>query len=132
MDLWDIICEWDSLFFLQVDLCGHATLASAHILFSYNLVDSQVVEFATVSGILTAKRVPLTLELKDESTLLIELNFPVVPTYEINSIDDLSMFSKALNGATIVDVKATKNDILVNLSANDSIFILSGYCNLLN
>lgn len=94
-----------------MDLCGHATLASAHILFSNNLVDSEIVEFVTVSGILTAKRVPLP----SESTLLIELDFPVVPTCEFNAIDDLYVFSKALNGATIVDVKATKNDILVSI-----------------
>lgn len=102
-----------------MDLCGHATLASAHVLFSNGLVDSEMVEFDTRSGILTAKRVPHTSELKDgeeeESTFLIELNFPVVPTFEINSIDDLSVFSKAVNGATIVDVKATEKDILVNI-----------------
>ncbi|ESQ36607.1 hypothetical protein EUTSA_v10008339mg [Eutrema salsugineum] len=110
----------------EVDLCGHATLASAHVIFSNGLVDSQVVEFATRSGILTATRLPLTSELKDdneeEPTFLIELNFPVVPTCEFNStISDLSLFSKALNGATIVDVKATEKDILVVLSSWESV-----------
>ncbi|CAA7056121.1 unnamed protein product [Microthlaspi erraticum] len=109
----------------EVDLCGHATLASAHILFSNGLVDSEIVEFATISGILTAKRVPVTSELKDgegeSTTFLIELNFPVVPTCETNSIDDLSVISKALNGATIVDIKATKRDLLVVLSSWESV-----------
>lgn len=102
---------------MQVDLCGHATLASAHVIFSNSLVDSEVVEFATRSGILTAKRVALTSEVKDgeekESTFLIELDFPVVPTCDINSVDDLSVFSNAVNGATIVDIKATEKDVLV-------------------
>uniref|UniRef100_A0A1J3IQ03 Uncharacterized protein n=1 Tax=Noccaea caerulescens TaxID=107243 RepID=A0A1J3IQ03_NOCCA len=109
----------------EVDLCGHATLASAHILFSNGLVDSEIVEFDTRSGILTAKRVPLTSELNDgeqeSTTFLIELNFPVVPTYEFNSADDLSVLSKALNGATIVDIKATKRDLVVVLSSWESV-----------
>ncbi|CAH8388346.1 unnamed protein product [Eruca vesicaria subsp. sativa] len=111
----------------EVDLCGHATLASAHVIFSNGLVDSEVVEFATRSGILTAKRVPLTSELKDveeeekESTFLIELDFPVVPTCEVNSVTDLSVFSNAVNGASIVDIKATEKDILVVLSSWESV-----------
>lgn len=96
------------MFCVQVDLCGHATLASAHVLFSTGLIDSETVKFDTLSGALTAKH----LKIDDE----IELDFPLVPTFEVNYIDDdLSLFSKALNGATIVDVKATKKDILVNI-----------------
>ncbi|KAJ0245207.1 hypothetical protein HA466_0186780 [Hirschfeldia incana] len=110
----------------EVDLCGHATLASAHVIFSNSLVDSEVVEFATRSGILTAKRVPLTSEIKDggeekESTFFIELDFPVVPTCEVNSATDLSVFSNAVNGATIVDIKATAKDVLVVLSSWESV-----------
>ncbi|KFK42685.1 hypothetical protein AALP_AA1G026500 [Arabis alpina] len=114
----------------EVDLCGHATLASAHVLFSNGLVDSEIVEFETLSGILTAKRVDSKLkdveeeEEEEESTFLIELNFPVVPTSEFKYVDDLYMFSRALNGATIVDVKATKNDILVVLESWESVIEL--------
>ncbi|KAG7591012.1 Phenazine biosynthesis PhzF protein [Arabidopsis thaliana x Arabidopsis arenosa] len=101
----------------EVDLCGHATLASAHVLFSTGLIDSETVEFDTLSGALTAKH----LKIDDE----IELDFPVVPTFEVNYIDDdLSLFSKALNGATIVDVKATKKDILVVLSSWEAVIDL--------
>jgi PhzF family phenazine biosynthesis protein len=40
---------------VEVDLCGHATLASAHVLFSEGLVEpSDTIRFATRSGILTA------------------------------------------------------------------------------
>ncbi|KAG7652900.1 Phenazine biosynthesis PhzF protein [Arabidopsis suecica] len=101
----------------EVDLCGHATLASAHVLFSTGLIDSETVEFDTLSGALTAKH----LKIDDE----IELDFPVVPTFEVNYIDDdLSLFSKALNGAAIVDVKATKKDILVVLSSWEAVIDL--------
>ncbi|CAN8311094.1 unnamed protein product [Cochlearia groenlandica] len=108
----------------EVDLCGHATLASAHVLFSNYLVDSDYVEFSTLSGILKAKRLPLTSppkESESESAFLIELDFPLVPTSEINSCTDLSGISKALNGPDIVDVKATKNDILVVLSSWEAV-----------
>lgn len=99
-------------------LCGHATLASAHCLFSNGLVDSDNIEFVTRSGVLTAKRVP---ELNDDGevkggSFSIELNFPVVPTCDINLSDaSSSMITKALNGATILDTKATatNNNILV-------------------
>ncbi|CAN6843940.1 unnamed protein product [Brassica oleracea var. botrytis] len=91
---------------LEMDLCGHGTLASAYSLFSNGLVDSDKVEFVTQSGILTTKRVPDT-SVKGGS-FLVEMNFPVIPTCELyNSSDIKSMFSKALNGATIVDVRGT-------------------------
>jgi PhzF family phenazine biosynthesis protein len=41
----------------EVDLCGHATLAAAHILWETGRLDSEEwVEFSTLSGILTAKQ----------------------------------------------------------------------------
>ncbi|XP_020878325.1 uncharacterized protein LOC9308876 [Arabidopsis lyrata subsp. lyrata] len=111
----------------EVDLCGHATLASVHCLFSNGLVDSDMVEFVTRSGILSAKRVSDTSELNDGDvkggSFLIELNFPVVTTCDINLSDvSSSMITKALNGATIVDIKATAtNNILVVLPSMESV-----------
>lgn len=109
----------------EVDLCGHATLASAHCLFSNDLVDSDSVEFVTRSGVLTAKRVS---ELNDDGevkrgSFLIELNFPVVPTCDIDLSDaSSSLIAKALNGATILDTKATAtNNILVVLPSLESV-----------
>ncbi|KAJ0110820.1 hypothetical protein Patl1_03419 [Pistacia atlantica] len=40
----------------EFKLCGHATLAAAHSLFSRGLVKSNAIEFETLSGILTAKK----------------------------------------------------------------------------
>ena len=40
---------------LEVDLCGHATLASAHVLWSEGLVaEERTIEFQSKSGLLTA------------------------------------------------------------------------------
>ncbi|KAG8663159.1 uncharacterized isomerase BH0283 isoform X1 [Manihot esculenta] len=95
-------------FFLQVKLCGHATLAASHALFSNGLVNSNIIEFVTLSGILTAKKVP------DGEAFLIELNFPAIPITEFNSID-LAPISKALNGASIIDIKSSADDLFVVL-----------------
>jgi len=51
---------------VEVDLCGHATLASAHAIWSENLSSEEVLRFHTRSGVLTAKR----------AGDLIELDFP--------------------------------------------------------
>ena len=52
----------------EVDLCGHATLASAHVLWKKGILDrDQEARFDTKSGTLTARRV-------DD---LIEMDFPL-------------------------------------------------------
>ena len=54
----------------EIDLCGHATLASAHILWEKGyLEDTSAARFSTRSGTLTARRVAPA----------IELDFPAVP-----------------------------------------------------
>lgn len=53
----------------EVDLCGHATLASAHALWESRATDSEVISFSTRSGTLRASRV-------DDG---IELDFPAEP-----------------------------------------------------
>ncbi|KAK2455573.1 putative isomerase [Trifolium repens] len=96
----------------EVNLCGHATLAAAHTLFSSGLVDKNVIEFVTLSGVLTAKKIPTINgtsaqnngEAKDG--FYIELDFPADPIAEFNS-SDTSLISEALNGASITDIKRT-------------------------
>jgi PhzF family phenazine biosynthesis protein len=52
---------------LEMDLCGHATLASAHVLWQEGLVPAHdTIQFHTLSGILTAR----------QQEGWIELNFP--------------------------------------------------------
>lgn len=58
---------------VEVDLCGHATLASAHTLWENGFVPAeQTLRFHTRSGLLTAER----------RGDLIELNFPATPVEE--------------------------------------------------
>ena len=54
---------------VEVDLCGHATLASAHILWQQAQVTGDEIQFSTRSGVLKARR-----DGKD-----IELDFPLTP-----------------------------------------------------
>ena len=55
---------------VEVDLCGHATLASAHVVWDSNLAkNGGEIRFATKSGVLKAARVGD----------LIELDFPLKP-----------------------------------------------------
>jgi PhzF family phenazine biosynthesis protein len=65
---------------VEVDLCGHATLASAHILYEIGLIGKKdEARFLTKSGLLTARKK------KKE----IELNFPATPSEEIEPLPAL-------------------------------------------
>lgn len=107
--------------FVQVKLCGHATLATAHILFSSGLVGGDIIEFETLSGVLTAKKIP-TVHTPSASNLqkhptgfYIELDFPADSVTEFSLNESASLISEALDGASIIDVKRTKigDDLLV-------------------
>ncbi|CAK7326017.1 unnamed protein product [Dovyalis caffra] len=105
------VAEVNTSFGLLVKLCGHATLAASHALFSNGLVHSNIIEFDTLSGILTAKKVPQSIKPECVSngeakeSFLIELDFPIVRTTEF-SMDAVSI-SKALDSAPIIDLKRT-------------------------
>ncbi|KAE9611494.1 putative trans-2,3-dihydro-3-hydroxyanthranilate isomerase [Lupinus albus] len=100
----------------QVKLCGHATLAAAHTLFSSGLVQTSIIEFVTLSGVLTVKKVP-AINITDASNLpngkthdkfYIELDFPADPVTEFN-FAEASQISEALKGASVIDIKRTQN-----------------------
>ena len=62
---------------IEVDLCGHATLAAAHALYEAGHIgDKELVKFSTRSGFLTATR----------ADNMIELNFPKEPADEAKNI----------------------------------------------
>nr|XP_043610084.1 uncharacterized isomerase BH0283-like [Erigeron canadensis] len=98
----------------EVELCGHATLAASHFLFESGLVNANTIEFSTLSGILTAKKVPAS-KINDSpnverpNSFYIELNFPVVPVLDFNDLA-ISEVSEILNGVSVVDVKKTASD----------------------
>lgn len=70
----------------EVPLCGHATLASAAVLFSEYQNKSPVIEFEAISGILKAKQVtPNKIEID-------------LPAYESKPVD-MKMFGKVVKAA---------------------------------
>ncbi|KAM6546653.1 hypothetical protein CsatB_027389 [Cannabis sativa] len=101
---------------VEVTLCGHATLAAAHTLFSSGKIDSDVIEFVTLSGILTAKKVAQNNKASDGVThkgFFVELNFPSDPIAIFNSIE-VSMISNALGGASVIYLgRTTTLDYLI-------------------
>lgn len=93
---------------VEVDLCGHATLASAHILWEdgYMSPDQQV-KFYTRSGILTAER----------NGDWIELDFPSEPEEEAVAPSELI---KAL-GVTPIYVGKNRFDYLVEVDSEETV-----------
>jgi|SRR5690554_58863 len=74
----------------EVNLCGHATLAAAHILYEYQYCDSsREIRFVSKSGDLIAKKVGKEIELnfpqlfvnKTDSSEILEKAFDIKPTY---------------------------------------------------
>lgn len=93
---------------VEVDLCGHATLASAHILWEEGyLRPDQQVKFYTRSGILTAKR----------NGDWIELDFPSEPEEEADAPSELI---KAL-GVTPLYVGKNRFDYLVEVDSEETV-----------
>jgi len=90
----------------EVDLCGHATLASAHVLWEDgHLAPNQAARFQTLSGELTA--------VKDGDW--IELNFPSEPAHGAVVPADLE---PAL-GAKLLQVARNRMDFLVEVENED-------------
>lgn len=76
--------EWDLRWFtpaLEVPLCGHATLASAHVLFNEQGFGGDAIGFDTKSGRLTVRR------LADGR---LEMDFPARPAQEIPEPEGLA------------------------------------------
>jgi predicted PhzF superfamily epimerase YddE/YHI9 len=93
---------------VEVDLCGHATLASAHVLWeSGRLAPDQLARFHTKSGLLTARR------LGD----WIELDFPATPDEPVQAPPGLV---EAL-GASPRYVGRSRFDYLVELDSEEAV-----------
>jgi PhzF family phenazine biosynthesis protein len=93
---------------VEVELCGHATLASAHILWEAGLLNEQEqARFHTLSGLLTAAK-------KGRE---IELNFPARPDEPVSAppglIEALSVVPKY--------VGKTKYDYLLELDSEEAV-----------
>ena len=87
----------------EVDLCGHATLASAHVLWETGrLAETDAARFHTRSGVLTAKR----------GGDWIELDFPATPAESIEPPPGLS----DLLGSVPKFVGRSRFDLLLELT----------------
>lgn len=91
----------------EVSLCGHATLASAHILWEEEVLsETEVAKFYTESGILTAAKFGQ----------FIELNFPKVEVEEVEAPENLQ---KALGDVELVFVAKSLDDYLVEVESEE-------------
>lgn len=98
---------------VEVALCGHATLASAHALWEERVLDARdTARFHTLSGLLTAAR----------NGDLIELDFPA--TLEQRS-DAPPALLESLGVASPVYVGRNKFDYLVEVSSEDEVRALN-------
>ncbi|CAO2193012.1 unnamed protein product [Urochloa humidicola] len=111
----------------EVPLCGHATLASAHFLFTSVLAEHEtLIEFETKSGILTAKKVPApaSAAASGEGKLFIELDFPMIDLVDCHPAE-LPSIPETLNGASVVRVQksatAAAGDLIVELSSGKEV-----------
>jgi predicted PhzF superfamily epimerase YddE/YHI9 len=96
---------WDLRWFTpttEVNLCGHATLASAWVLWTEQNIEARVLRFITRSGELTAER-------NEEG---VALNFPLISTESLAAHEPLSaLFPHARGFATAGE------DLLVELAS---------------
>jgi PhzF family phenazine biosynthesis protein len=93
----------------EVDLCGHATLASAHVLWSEgHLAPEAEARFQTRSGLLTAR----------QNGDWMELNFPAIPTIAAAIPADLSA---ALGGVSITETHEGSLGLLVELDSEATV-----------
>jgi PhzF family phenazine biosynthesis protein len=93
---------------VEVDLCGHATLASAHILWETGLLaDDLQARFFTRSGLLTAER----------QGDWVQLDFPSEPESAAEAPENLE---KAL-GVPVTYIGKNRFDYLVEVESEDSV-----------
>lgn len=93
---------------VEVDLCGHATLASAHFLWEEgHLVPSQPARFHTRSGMLTAKK----------QGAWIEMNFPATPAKPCATV---KLLEKAL-GTKIRRLGKSRFDYLAEVATEKAV-----------
>ena len=93
---------------IEINLCGHATLASAYVVFNYLNFNKPEIKFNSQSGILKITR-------EDQ---LIKMNFPSWKPDEFN--DPPVNLKDALGGADIKGIYKNR-DLLVELADQDAV-----------
>lgn len=97
---------------VEVKLCGHATLAAAHILYEQQIVKADKIIFDSLSGLLAIMR--------DGQSLV--LDFPLQKT---STALDKAPFEEALGTWDIDEVVQAYDDVIVALRSEDAIYKLS-------
>lgn len=93
----------------EVDLCGHATLASAHVLWSEGiLADEASAHFDTKSGLLTARR----------NGTWIRMDFPADP---VEAAEPPQALLEGLNDAAPETVGRSERDYLFHVARPDTV-----------
>lgn len=93
---------------IEINLCGHATLAAAYVIFNYLDFDKPEIKFNSQSGILKVIK-------KDK---LIEMNFPSWKPEEFN--DPPVNLKDALGGADIKGIYKNR-DLMIELADEDAV-----------
>jgi PhzF family phenazine biosynthesis protein len=93
---------------LEINLCGHATLASAFIIFNYLHFARTEIKFSSQSGILSVTK----------NGELIEMNFPSWTPERSN--ESAEIFQRALGVNEIVGIYKNR-DLLIELSNEDAV-----------
>lgn len=113
---WD---EWQG-FAAQVSLCGHATLASAHVLYHTGAVSKKdTIFFHTKGGLLSSRFVepnesdPQSVGTKKSKEGLIDMSFPWITTTP-SSDSDIKAISKTLSTAKSVSLGKAFNYLIVS------------------
>lgn len=104
---------------IEVELCGHATLAAAHVLFSlHGGRSSPTLRFSTLSGELLARRLP------DHT---IELDFPSRPAQPLrDALPSLSTVASALRlDPSVIELVGGALDLLVLLQKETTVRALA-------
>ena len=102
---------------VEVDLCGHATLAAAHVLFNHLNYDKRIIHFESKSG-------PLTVRKDNE---FITLNFPST-RLDISEVSPLLIQALGVNPTAVYE----SDDLLVLLNSEEEVSRLNPDFNLLS
>ncbi|MGY5353620.1 PhzF family phenazine biosynthesis protein [Wenyingzhuangia sp. IMCC45467] len=91
----------------EIPLCGHATLASAHILYENNIIaENEIIQFKAKGGDLEITK----------NTNGIKMVFP---KYKINKIENIENFEKII-GFTPIDTYSSENNWIIAISKTEN------------
>lgn len=102
----------------EVDLCGHATLATAHVVFHYLAYKQDTVTFNTRSG-------PLTVRQNQEDTSEYFMSLPAPPHSTVECDSELYKLTLSAVGVPVVSVHRASDDVIAILACPTSVVSLA-------